>query len=80
MTRKRLFFPVFPSFSAKISETPSTFRVAALLQIAKTFTMKEGFLISAFPSVRLAENANRKTVESKGDAVERVARGRPNRR
>jgi len=74
----------FPSFSAKIPETPSTFRVAALCQIAKTFTMKESF--SSFrrfcPFVCCVERrrASRKAVESKGDAKERVAGGRPNRR
>jgi len=74
----------FPSFSAKIPETPSTFRVAALCQIAKTFTMKESF--SSFrASVRSfassgGRRSSRKAVESKGDAKERVAGGRPNRR
>ena len=67
----------FPSFSAKIPETPSTFRVAALCQIAKTFTMEESF--SSFrASVRLFRRAA--ALESKSDRIEgrreRARRGR----
>lgn len=40
------FSRFFRRFPQKFLETPSTFRVAALLQIAKTFTMKTAFRCS----------------------------------